>query len=82
MKGVLEYSLPEEQNEFELAAKASRLSSVIFELDNDVLRKMTKYGSHPTEERELTEQEQALAQEIRTKLWQIINEAGLGELIS
>lgn len=82
MKAVLEFTLPEDQDDFERASKAGKLAGVIWDFDNQVMRAMTKYGRHPTEERELSEQEQALAQEIRTKLWETINEAGLGDLIS
>jgi hypothetical protein len=45
-KGQLTFDLPEEQNEWEMANKASDVYSVLSELDNE-LRNHLKYGSHP-----------------------------------
>jgi hypothetical protein len=41
---ILKYRLPEEQEEFELAMKGSCYSALLWSLDQDFLRKNTKYG--------------------------------------
>lgn len=43
MKAILEFNLPEEKEEFELAVNASKWSSVCWELDQ-YLRSKTKYA--------------------------------------
>lgn len=43
MRARLDFNLPEEQSEFNLAVKASKLHSVLWELDS-YLRAKTKYA--------------------------------------
>lgn len=43
MKGTLEFNLPEEQEEFEIAQNGGQYASIINDLDN-YLRTKTKYG--------------------------------------
>jgi hypothetical protein len=45
-KGQLTFALPEEQDEWDMANKASEAYSVLSELDSE-LRNHLKYGSHP-----------------------------------
>lgn len=65
-KAILEYDLPEERDDFDLAMKAAHLDYVIYELDN-YLRGKLKYG-------ELTDDQDRLYQEIRDKLTELKNE--------
>ena len=80
VKAQLTFELPEDKAELELASKARNLLMAIQEFDDQVLRKMVKYNSHPTEERELTDDENLLANDIRSKLWEIMNEHKVGDL--
>lgn len=43
MKAILEYNLPEEQSEYELALSAGKLHKVAWEFTYTVLRKALKY---------------------------------------
>lgn len=45
-KAKLEFNLPEEQVEFELACKAGDMNSVLYSLDQE-LRSHLKYATHP-----------------------------------
>ena len=44
MKAILEFNLPDDQQDFQLAANAMKFWSVLYELDQD-LRTKTKYAS-------------------------------------
>lgn len=66
MRGILEFDLPEDQEDFELAQKSGHLSNVINELDT-YLRNKVKYG-------ELPEEQEKYYQEIRDKLWELQND--------
>jgi len=44
MKAILEFNLPEDQQDFDLATKGMQFWSVLWELDQD-LRSKTKYAS-------------------------------------
>jgi hypothetical protein len=44
MKAILEFNLPEDQQDFDLATKGMEFWSVLWELDQD-LRSKTKYAS-------------------------------------
>ncbi len=52
MKAILEYELPEDQIEFDLATSASKIHSVLWDLDQ-WLRSKTKYAPDGTSEGEL-----------------------------
>lgn len=52
MKATLEYELPEDQIEFDLATSASKMHSVLWDLDQ-WLRSKTKYAPDGTSECEL-----------------------------
>lgn len=64
-KAILEYTLPEEQEEFSLAMSASSLSCVITEL-NQYLRQKIKYA--PDSQSEVVTN---AYEEIREKLWNL-----------
>jgi hypothetical protein len=44
MKGILEFNLPEEREEFETAVKAGKYSAAIDEIGNEVFRPARKHG--------------------------------------
>lgn len=44
MKAILEFNLPDDQQDFELSSNAMKFWSVLYELDQD-LRAKTKYAS-------------------------------------
>lgn len=66
MKAVLEFDLPEEQDDFYTASNGWKYRSVIYDIDN-FLRNKTKYE-------ELTEEQYNAYNEVRTELWNLINE--------
>lgn len=63
MKGVLEFNLPEETQEFELAQNGIHYSIVLDDLDL-YLRNKIKYGGDS-----ITEEQMAVYEEIRKELW-------------
>lgn len=56
MKGILEFNLPEEQEEFDLANKASSLRSALIDVGNLVFRPARKYGYSDQEIQKLVEE--------------------------
>jgi hypothetical protein len=44
MKGILEFNLPEEQDEFDQAASAGKLSAALFDTRQQVFRPARKHG--------------------------------------
>jgi len=69
MKGKLEFNLPEEQEEFEIACNASKYNLVLFQFDQE-LRSKIKYQN-------LNEKEQDIYQKVREMLWSCLDNAGL-----
>lgn len=63
MKAILEFNLPEDREDFDLAQNGNRYSCVIEELDN-FLRAKIKYEDLP-------EDKEAIYREIREKLHEI-----------
>lgn len=66
MKAILEFNLPEESNEFELAQKGIDYSIILSELDN-WLRNKLKYE-------ELSEEEYTIYEGVRNKLLELAGE--------
>ena len=66
MKAVLEFDLPEEQDDFYTASNGWKYRSVIHDID-DFLRSKIKYE-------ELSEEQYNAYNEVRTELWNLINE--------
>jgi hypothetical protein len=65
MKAVLEFNLPEERDEFELAQRGGAMSAFIEDLDNE-LRRITKYDASIISEGEApSDEEKALAEYVR-----------------
>lgn len=67
MKATLEFSLPEEREDYEMYANAAKYHAVIWEYLS-TLRSHIKYGS---------EEEKGSFEEAREMLWNIINEQDL-----
>ena len=63
----LEYKLPDEQHEFDLATKAGDYLSAVHDIVQ-MLREETKYKDYATEA------ESKLAWEFRDKVWSILDE--------
>jgi len=66
MKATLEFNLPDEQEEFDLCLKARNYFCVLWDLDQE-LRKKVKYENIPEKEKEIY-------QAVRDCLWNIMNE--------
>jgi hypothetical protein len=67
MTGKLEFNLPEERDEFDLAINGWKYKSVLAEFDN-YLRSKVKYA-------ELSEEQYQIFEEIRTELWNMLKDA-------
>lgn len=68
-KGILEFDLPEESEDFEVATNGWKYRSVIHEFDQD-LRRRIKHGTYPDEQRKLLE-------ELRKQLNDDLQESGI-----
>ncbi len=66
MKAILSFSIPQEQEEFELAQKGGKYKAVLEDLDN-WLRSKLKYEDLP-------EQEDKTLNSVRNKLHELLNE--------
>lgn len=80
MKAILEFSLPEEQNEFDLANKASKMYSALFDIRNQVFRPARKHGYSHTELQDLSEKEIELISTLEQMFNDVLVGNGLGEL--
>lgn len=68
MKAILEFNLPDDQQEFDLATSAIKFWHVLWELDQD-LRAKTKYASD-----DLPEDKYDAYKEVRDKLHELMTE--------
>ena len=68
MKAILEFNLPDDQVEFDLACNSMKFWSVLWELDQD-LRAKTKYAPD-----DLPQDKYDAYQEIRDKLRELMSE--------
>lgn len=66
MKATLTFTLPEENEEFEIASKAQRTKGALDEFDH-YLRSKLKYE-------ELSEEQHDVYEAVRAKLWELMNE--------
>ncbi len=71
MKAILEFNLPDDQDEYELANKGAKMYSVLWELDQS-LRAKTKYAPD-----DLPEDKYDAYQEIREELRELMSESGV-----
>lgn len=71
------FDLPEENEDYKIYSKAMDMHLALWDFSQDVLRKLDKYGFHPTEKRELTEEEHGIVEHIREEFYKIINEYGV-----
>lgn len=70
-KGILEFNLPEEKEDFELSVKGGLYKLAIFDLDQ-YLRSIVKYNSDSHDEKTITE-----LQKIRDKLHECLRDYDL-----
>ena len=68
MKAILEFNLPDDQQDFEMASNAMKFWSVLYELDQD-LRAKTKYASD-----DLPQDKYDAYQEVREFLRELMSE--------
>jgi hypothetical protein len=68
MKAILEFNLPEDQQDFELATKGMKFWSILWDLDQS-LRAKTKYASD-----DLPQDKYDAYQEIRDELRELMSE--------
>ncbi len=73
MKGVLEFNLPEEGEEFQTAQDGGKWRNVVWDLAEE-LRKWSKYGR---DGRELIEQEKRVVLDIRNLIYAMLEEKKL-----
>ena len=71
MKAILEFNLPEEQEEFDNASQGGKMKFVIWKLDQ-YLRAKVKYASDMTNDEVIETYE-----EVRNELWQIADSVNL-----
>ena len=67
MKAILEFNLPDDQHEFDLAIQGSKMYLALWDLSQE-LRSMWKYQAYNTEE------EYAIVETIRDKFYEILQE--------
>lgn len=69
MKAILEFNLPEDQQDFDLATKGMKMWSILWDLDQS-LRAKTKYASD-----DLPQDKYDAYQEIRDELRELMSES-------
>lgn len=69
MRGILEFNLPEESQEFEIATKGHAYKDVLWDLDQ-WLRGLVKYG-------DISPEKARVYDEVRGKLRDLLNEENL-----
>lgn len=70
---TIQFNLPEEQEEFRDAIKASKYKAALCDLDQE-LRQVTKYGSE--------ENQRAMTPDkIRARLWEILSDNGADDIL-
>jgi len=72
MKAILEFNLPDDQVEFDLANNGRNFWSVLWELDQD-LRAKTKYAPD-----DLPQDKYDAYQEIRDRIYELLSEHNVG----
>ena len=73
-KVIIEFDSVEEQDDINMALNGYKYSVILHQLDND-LRSITKYGVYKN--REATEQEMDLAQDLRDSIQSYLSEYSL-----
>jgi hypothetical protein len=70
MKATIEFNLPDDQNEYELANNASKWYSICWDIKQEI-RKNLKYND------KLTEEEYKIYEQLYDKLHELLNDNGL-----
>ena len=71
MKAILEFNLPDDQQEFDLATSGLKFWSILWELDQD-LRAKTKYAPD-----DLPQDKYDAYEEVRDKLRELMSESNI-----
>lgn len=82
MKGILEFNLPEEREEFQMASNAVKYSIAIHDIGNEVFRPARKHGYADQELQQLIEKNPDAAEIIsllESKFYEILREHGVDE---
>jgi len=66
MKAILEYNLPDDQHEFDMAVESGRMYSALWDISQEI-RTLWKYE-------ELSEEEWNMVERIRDKFYEILND--------
>ena len=74
MKGILEFNLPEEREEFDIARKGINMVCLYSELDKE-LRSHVRYDTNPHWDSKTVE-------EIRDLIFRLIEDEGLGGILN
>ena len=75
MKAIIEFSLPDEAEEYKIYSKASDMHCALWTFSQDVLRQMDRHGY--CKGKEMTEEEHAIVEHIREEFHRILNEYGI-----
>lgn len=79
MKHIIEFNLPEEQEELELAANAGALYSALFDVRNQIFRPARKHGYQEDDLQNLSDKEVDLIHKLELMFNEVLNHNGLGE---
>ena len=84
MKAILEFNLPEDEEEYEITSKATNMSSALFEIKQEIFRPARKHGYSDPEITKLLakinsrEAEEGAGEELigllETRFYQILND--------
>lgn len=77
MKAILEYNLPEEDEEFQRALKAIDMHLALWDIANDVFRPARKYGYDDEELNNLAKGNEQLIGLLEQKFYAILEERGI-----
>lgn len=77
MKHILEFNLPEEKEDLDVAMNAGKYHSFIHELMHSKLRSITKYGTYNNKNVPLVVQE--FIEQLKDDLWADLSDNNIGD---
>ena len=77
-KHTITFNLPEEQDDLNITLRASKYLCTLADM-SEFLRKITKYGTHPSKEREVTPEEMAIIEEVRTYFYDCLKDNDISD---
>jgi hypothetical protein len=77
MKAILEYTLPEDKEDFERATKALDMELALWDIANEVFRPARKHGYPDPELSRLAENNEELIGLLEQKFYAILEERGI-----